>query len=237
MKRFLFISLTALALNACTLSSGDGSQADTAPNVAQADYDAPKYLSKDLAMQDLGGQVKSMALTEYDGDQDGNIVKDSEMDDVEATQYFDFDANGTMTRGFAFGTEDKGVTFVRNAAGEIERTEANFADIGFTKVNTYTYNEDGTVATLKISGYEFEGTYNYTYKDGTLTAASITEAGEGTVYNISNTYKIMETDGHGNWTKRFSTNEVKSMPDDGSGNIQGTETIYRIEVRNIEYYK
>lgn len=237
MKHLFYFLFFVLALTACNSNTSTDSSASSNDTTGQ-DTEATglKFLSADLAMQDLAGQVKSMTNTTYACDDKGNIIKDSQLGDTDVTQYFDFDENGTMTRAFAFSQDDKGMTIKRNSKGQIESVQQHFAEIDFTRTDKFTYNENGRLASLEVSGYESNVKRTYTYANGVLASAKAIEAGEGEVYDMDLTYKIQETDDHGNWTKRMFTCQIKMGPDDGSGTVEDTDTQYGVEVRKIVYY-
>lgn len=237
MKRVIYITIAALSLTSCLKKPAKTTTEQTSTPSAQAeavDFKAPEYLSADLAMQDLGGKVKSMEYTAYACDEKGEIAPNEDGNDQ--SLFFNFDTDGNMTKGFAFDQDDKGPKFFRNDKGQIEHTERMLPNLDFTYVNSFVYNERGNIISEEIKGYEFSGTTTNSYTDGVLTSATAVEAGEGTVYRTTSSFTVIEVDAQGNWTKRLCKSEIESGPDDGSGKYDGHETSYGIEVRKILYY-
>lgn len=241
MKHYIYITLAALALVSCNNKKAKAPQEAPAGVEAQpsatvaVDYKAPEYLSPDLAMQELGGQVRSMVFTALECDPNGNLPEGVEFDPEQAI-FFEYDTNGKFTKGYAFSGEEKGPKMIRDEKGRVIQLERLIAEMNFTYTNKFTYNDDGTLASDEVNGLEHTGKTVNTYTDGVLTSAVATGAGEGMVYKTKSDFKVIEVDGHGNWTKRLSTNVTESGPDDGTGKVTETSTSYGLEIRQITYY-
>ncbi|MCQ2288570.1 MAG: hypothetical protein MJZ74_05675 [Muribaculaceae bacterium] len=249
MKKYLIIALAAIAFTATFTSclkkpqkNTDATATETSAekkvkvSLTPVEYKAPTYLTKDLAMQDLGGQVKRMEYTALECDKDGNMTDDPNGEPI--TVLFIYDINGIMTKGYAQSEQDKGVKLVRDkATGLISQTERMVIELDFTYINKFEYNPDGTIAREEIIGKEFSGTTTNTYKDGVQVEATAVETGDGVTNSVHTTFTVIEVDRKGNWTKRLCTSEYKSVPDDGSAEGTDSGTAYGIECRKIEYYK
>lgn len=236
MKKYFYLSIiAALPLCSCLKKpSNETTSQKQVTTIQEVDYKAPNYLSADLAMQELGGKVKSMEYRVYNCDANGNRIDDADSEE-QAIMFF-FSADGFMTKGFVYDKGEMGPKLIRNDKGQIDHTERMLIEYNFTYINSFEYNSDGTVAGEKIKAPEFECTTTNEYKDGVLVSATARESGEGMVYNTTSTFKVVGVDAHGNWVKRFCTSTVKMGPDDGSGTVTETETNHNIETRKIVYY-
>lgn len=86
----------------------------------------------------------------------------------------------------------------------------------------YTYNENGTVAKYSLAYYDTTEEDEYTYdSDGNLVSKRVEEGGMEAEGPYTENYEIIESDSHGNWTKRTVT----------VGGQKSTET------RQITYYE
>jgi len=238
MKHYIYIALAALALISCNKKKTTPKAEETPIPAVETtvDYKAPEYLSPDLAMQELGGQVRSMVFTALECDAQGNLPEGVGFDPEQGI-YFEYDTNGKFTKGYAFSGDDKGPKMIRDEKGRVVQLERMIAEMNFTYINKFTYNDDGTLASDEVDGLEHKGKTVNTYTDGVLTSAVATGAGEGMTYTTKSTFKVIAVDAHGNWTKRLSTNVTEQGPDDGSGKVTETDTSYGLEMRQITYYK
>lgn len=235
MKKYIYLTTIAtLALTSCLKKESKETSQDQANTIQEVEYKAPQYLSPDLAMQELGGKVKSMEYSVYNCDANGNRI-DDDGSDAQALLFF-FSADGTMTKGFVYEKGEMGPKLIRNDKGQIDHTERMLIEYDFTYINSFEYNTDGTVAGEKIKAPEFSCTTKNEYKEGVLVGATAEERGEGTIYTTTSTFKVLGVDAQGNWVKRFCSSTIQSGPDDGSGTITETGTTHNIETRKIIYY-
>ena len=233
MKQYLIIALSALVLASCNKKPQKQEQtsetAKTETTIQEVEYKAPEFLSPDLAMQDLAGHVKSMEYTVSECDEKGQVLPSEGM-----SLFFFFNEKGSITKGYVSTKEEKGPKFIRNEQGQIKQTERMIAELNFTYINSFTYNPDGTVASEKVNGYEVSSQTTYTYDNGVLVSSIGEETGEGMTYKTRNTFKVLEVDSHGSWTKRMCTSDV-TYTEQGNPNEE-KQTTYAIEERKIEYY-
>ena len=202
------------------------------PTLKGVDFKAPEYLSQDLAMQDLGGRVKSMQNTFYVCNPSGLKVEDEMGDEV---SLFEFDPQGVMTKGFA-STDPKEAQpkLVRNQEGQIEHIEESDPYSGRTIMNSFTFNPNGTISTLSTNGEDFNCDTRYLYTDGVLSKMLSSERGE-VCFDEESVYTVIETDSHGNWTKRFLQINTTFI-NMATGQPEKFETSYGMEERYIVYY-
>ena len=75
------------------------------------------------------------------------------------------------------------------------------------EIDTYTYNEQGQLAQAVYTDDMGKNTETYTYDaEGNLTQmVSLSEDAEEGENTTTTTYRILETDSHGNWTRREAT--------------------------------
>lgn len=235
MKKSLFIAVAALALVSC----GGGSSSSEQEKAKQNEplELAEKFQSADLAMQELQGKVKKMEFYTYTCDENGHNAEAEAPDYEHISLYFFFDEKGVMTKGYTYDETNVGPKLIRNAQGQIERYEHYFSDVKYMFVDKFTYNASGTIATEEVNGYESTSKTVFTYdEDNNLISSKAEQSGEGSVIVSETTYKILEKDDHGNWTRRLNTNRFKEAADDGKGTFSDTVTEYLLEVRNIVYY-
>ncbi len=232
MRQYAILALAALALAACNKKPDkNASKPAVQPKSAieAVPYSAPQYLSADLAMQDLGGQVKSMTYSTAMCDPNGQLISDP---DNEVTIYFDYDQQGNFTRAYALTPDDKGYKITRDDKGRIKQLERHIDELNFTYVDQFTYNDNGTLATEQAQGYDNTSKTTYNYTDGVLTSADVRDEAQGEVYTVHATYKVLSVDNHGNWVKRFTT-YCQTVTSPGIP----ADTAQAMEIRAIEYYK
>lgn len=241
MNKTLLIAVTALALASCTDKKNPASKTEQGEQPAQEatvtlngiDFKAPEYLSPDLAMQDLGGRVKTMDYTAYECNPEGYRYEDAET----ISYNFGFNEQGMLTKGFAMSETDKGVKVTRDKDGHITQTERTLAGAtGIIYTHQYTYNDRGNIATEVEEAKESSTKTTNIYTDGVLTSSKVEAVAEGKKYSTTNTLTILEADAHGNWTKRLCASTIKIGPNDGSGRFDDSQMCYNIEERKIVYY-
>lgn len=235
MKKFLLIALAVITLASCNKkpekADASAQAAPTADNtfvMKQVNYAAPKYRSADLAMQELGGRVKTMDYTAVACTISGDTVFFDNPGEGESI-HFEFGENGQMTRGFMFEGEEKGPELKRNSKGQIERTERLLPEMNYTYVNSFVYNDASNIASEEVQGLNFGGKTINHYNDGVLTSADAEQHGEGIAYTTHSTFKVVDVDNQGNWIKRLCISETKS----NTGEVTNESGI---ELRKIVYY-
>lgn len=239
MKYYHFLAIAALAVASCNGPKESTPQVQTkqespAVSIDTIAFTAPEYLSPDLAMQELGGRVKSMEYTAYECDNNGQMLPEAVRD---WAYIFQYDQNGKYTKAYAMSPTDKGAQVTRDEKGFAVETTRMIANAEATNyVHKYTFTQVGNIATQEDSGDGYSGKTQYSYTDDVLKSSVVDEKGDNMVYHSENTFAVIAVDAHGNWTKRFCTTLFQSGPDDGSGKYTDSETIYSIEERKIVYY-
>ncbi len=238
MKTFLFTLATVLLLASCGNSTAtnqeqgqDSAIAQNAPAPSQA-----KYLSNDLAMQDLYGQVKSVTVKIVDCDSLGNATQENIRYADEGATFFDYDKDGVFTRAYAFDYKKEGYKLVRDHKGRVQQYEEYLEDYDYTFVHKFTYNDQGNILTEDYGTVDGKGSVKNTYAAGIL-ASSYTETNfEGTLCKTKTTYKVLETDKQGNWTRRLRTEDQDVASTEEPDKIVEHSIMYFVEMRTITYY-
>ena len=171
MKKYLiFAALFMLA--ACGQKSATQSQSQDSAQTT----DAPKYLSSDLQLFDLYGNVDSVTFHFH-------------------TDHFD--ANGRICT--------KGVTIERDAEGRIAKYEfgsiESIGDMWF--VEEYKYDENGRVKERVHDCIFYSETAQFSYdEDGHLIHYDAKASAEGEEWERARDFEFLDYDEQGNWTKR-----------------------------------
>ena len=156
----------------------------------------PAEAAPDVRLHDLHGQVKSLHLY-YDET------------NPEWCFHITFSRQGEWltTNGNTPLKEFFNKTLRRDSEGRLTELRHEVEGTCEVENDTYTYNDSGLLATAQFADDMGTNTETYTYDaDGNLTqmvSHSIdTEEGESTT---TTRYRILETDSHGNWTRREAT--------------------------------
>ena len=196
------------------------------------------FLSADLKMHGLKGQVKKASVTEYQSDENGKL------DFERSKSFLTFDENGNWT-----GNEQ--ATFSadnikRDANGRITSLVYHYVvnneeDCGYDYKYAYQYDAGGRLQQMDeqyvgelCGGFE----YNFNY-DNADNVSSFTQNGgdDGVGIDSKTTYTIQETDERGNWTKRLVKEVSTAIEEYGEDQADSTIfTDYLLQIRNIEYY-
>ncbi len=246
MKKILnfAFAISLVSLGACTNSNVNGNSdgadslnsdsAQMTNEIAQNVVDDIKFASPDLALFDLHGQVKTCAYSSNSCDKDGNVKGNY---DLEERNYV-FDNDGFIdvkSKELSWRMNDPKLE--RNDSKQIKKASWYVSDFGCDVYEEYTYNKLGLVATADKTGIENVESIKYEYDADKLVKTVSESAGEGSVFRTVRTYKIMDEDSKGNWTRRFIKEEMEMGNDDGSGKYELLETNYLLEERNIVYYE
>ncbi len=198
--------------------------------------DKNAYLSPDLALNDLKGKVSKVTLKQTGCNPEGKVMTD---DSYWATTVKVFDVDNFLLPD-AKETDWRlpNPRIKRNDKDQIVSVNWLVEDFDCDVSEEYTYNEDGTLKSMKMIGIESCDETTYTYNaDGSLQKSVSLGAGEGTIYRTTTIYRILETDAQGNWTRRLQSQTCEDGPDNGSGEYIGSMEDYILEVREISYYK
>ena len=207
------------------------------------DESSSQWLSSDLQMHCLKGQVKKVSTTIYQSDKNGK--QDFERHKTLLT----FDAQGLWTGNERAKFKASDIT--RDSQGRITKLSFRHVlskeeDYGCDYDYTYTYTPKGMLAKMGeefvgeiCGGFEFVYTYD---DDGNIASYTQSGVGDGVGVEATVTVTIKETDSHGNWTKSLikdgSTTTEEYDGADGQPKLdKNTETDYSLQVRKIEYYE
>ena len=156
----------------------------------------PAEAAPDVRLHDLHGQVKSLHLY-YDET------------NPEWCFHITFSQQGEWltTNGDTPIKEFFNKTLQRDAEGRLTALRHEVEGTCEIEDDTYTYNDQGLLATARFADDMGTNTETYTYDtDGNLTQmvshSMDAEEGESTT---TTRYRILETDSHGNWTRREAT--------------------------------
>ena len=216
MKKLLFCAamFAALMLTAC----GGGNQSangEEQRNAEQPTYDEQqptkqqKFQSADLRFHELQGHVSSV---KYD----------------EVTISFDIDGNQIRTE------DDRFYETTRDDQGRriLYRVKDEYAKGDFWVYIEYRYDGFGDLTECEAEYYEAGSTTRYLYDEKGQLAKTISDwDAEGEEWKEVSTYKILETDSEGNWTKRSVHTEIEYLDWD-----EEVEPEDRVEKRVITYY-
>lgn len=234
MKRLLLVSLAALSvLAACTRAD------KTSPDVRTfgliGDVEDVRYSVTSSAMYD---EVIDPFL-----EQDEVVLSFDELGRVTLDDYgnvYEYDAAGNYD-----GIYSDYIEVVRDASGRLTSfdntsiPEEDFDDfdvMDYCSV-TYEYDAKGRVATETYAGWEWGTTTTYTYDSDKPWPAKISQSSYDEGYNENSdiTFKYLEFDARGNWTKRESTIVTESY-EEGAEDEKETNTQVKQESRSISYW-
>lgn len=241
MKKLLvpILALVLMSVTSCEyFKSGDSGEdgkdsCDTAEVVV-----SDVYCSPDLRLKELKGKVKECAYTMCVCDENGeNMDEDCCVEEF----CYVFDENGMFDfKSPDFNWRLKDPKVKRDAEGRVVEAKWYISDYDSYVSEEFVYDADGSVKICKNSGIESEDGMSYTYdKNGELIKSVSEGAGEGSIFRITMTYKILETDENDNWTVRFVKSLYEYGDDDGSGTYDDDEKSeeYHLQVRNITYWQ
>ncbi len=239
MNNILLPAMVALLFASCgNKTESAGSAVDSADveqvNVGKSEP-AIDFVHPDAQMFDLRGRVKNMVFTTYTCDEDGNP---SDNEGWERYNLY-FKENGEFdTSNPDFQWRLAGIRLKRDSNLHVTSAVWNIPEYSMDIEDTYTYYPNGMVKSCKTGGVESDGHTQYTYEgEYTLVSAVDDSFGEGYVFHVEMAYTILDTDEHGNWTRRLVKNSRKEGPDDGSGVYTDSSIDYELEIRAISYYK
>jgi hypothetical protein len=235
MKRLQLVSLAALSiLAACTRT------AKTSPDVRtfglMGDVEDVRY-----------SVTSSSAVYEDDIDpfleQDEVVLRFDEQGRVTLDDYgnvYEYDAAGNYD-----GIYSDYIEVVRDASGRLKSFDNtsipdeefdDFDVMDYCRV-TYDYDAKGRVATETYAGWEWGTTTTYIYDSDKPWPAKISQRSYDEGYNENSdiTFKYLEFDARGNWTKRESTIVTESY-EEGAEDEKESYTQVKQETRSISYW-
>ena len=230
MNRCFFFLATSVVMCACVSSStsqNDYLNGDTKQQ-CQLPLTNNSFLSSDYRLFDVRGKVSKVDVKTFkcDSSWNGQIEHEKWRDKV-----YTFDKNGDV----CFNSDEK-VKLTRNNKKQLVKMETYIEDFHIYIPSEFVYNDLGFLDTLKESGAERYGEKTFKYDNNSdLILSYKPSVGEGSYYDETCYYKIVERDSLGNWTKRHITSVLRNDCDKDRINCQNSETNYSIEMRVITY--
>lgn len=230
MKRVIFFFATSVVMCACVSSTtGQDDSLNSNTNVqCQPPLTDNTFISSDYRLFDVRGKVSKVVVKTFkcDSSWNGHIEHEKWLD-----KEYNFDKNGDV----CFKSDEK-VKLIRNNKGQLVKMETYMEDFHIYIPNEYVYNDLGLLDTLKESGAESYGEKTFKYDNNSdLISSYKPSVGEGSYYDETCYYKIVERDSLGNWTKRHITSVLRNECDKDRINCQSSEKNYSIETRVITY--
>lgn len=237
----LLISCGKQAAN--TPSSADSTSVADTTSAALTDegkQGGEQFLSPDLQLHCLRGQVKKVSTTIYNSDKDGHRNFESNK------TLLTFDEQGSWT-----GNEQTRFTkanFKRNGKGQLTALHYKYIinkaeDYGYDYEYEYLYNPGGFRIEM---GEDYTGelcgsmTHRYTYnEEGEPTVITVSGVGDGVGLEEKIEITIKERDDHGNWIcalYKDTSTTTEEYGEEGQTDVS-TYTNYSLHIRKIEYYK
>lgn len=229
MKRFIIPMLSTCVMCACrnvATSNNDRESADSLnTEIAES---RGEFATADLAMNSLFGNVNCVYVYYDTADSTGAVTEKIDVPSDTIT----FDANGMITSGVG---SFHGVKYevTRDDNGKIIKAFGKNDDIEETIVYKYKGNllaESRSDAFCELSGAHDS---KYSYDDNGQITKIVTEGNSDEVmYKHVTTYKYIEYDKKGNWTRAFVVSDCTETIDDE----ESTYTTYENVRRKISYY-
>jgi len=242
MKKFFLPLFAAVIFCSCGNTTSKATSDCDSDSIASFEEEGCEgnmnYMHPDTQMNELFGIVKhAKTVSRMAKDFEGNPFDNDDYEDTKSDLYFSRDGEYDLKHdGFSWRMEDPQIK--RDDQYRVATVTWNVPEFGTDVSNEYEYDKRGMVKKLKEGGIESVSETKFKYDDDTnLISAEEESAGEGYVYKITKTYKILAKDDQLNWTKRVIKVDVKSGPDDGSNTYPDSETYYELETREIEYYE
>lgn len=248
MKRISFLTLAAvvaaMTISSCKKQAESGEQNDsTAAKSELAEGEVPdeemegnnNFYSPDLMMDELKGIVTKCTTRSTNCDENG--VPDQDAYWTTITKVYDKD--GMLD----FGSKEMNWRLnnprgERNAKGQLTKVLWYVEDYDTDIYDEYTYNADGTIKSCYSLGIESDDEIKYFYDDNFNLIKTTSEgAGEGSIFRSTMTYRILESDDEGNWTRRVVHQHFEDGEDDGSNKYTNEIYDYTVEERTITYRK
>lgn len=236
----IFFPVIAAVMMACN-SNAANNPIDSEGNASAESSEAPataepqkKFLSPDLAMLNLCGQVKKVTIEKTQCNDYGEPLEGY---DSEEEEIIEFDKNGKIISGSIYGLDIS-----------LEETEINRDSKGrIIKIvqgnTTYEYTWEGnrlyTIDTYwegELTGASTEAlAYN---ADGTLVVKFDESVGDGVESNSRIKWSQSEFDDKGNWTVAYQNYLFCDQEGDGEEGKEFSNQYLQYKVkRTIEYYK
>lgn len=229
MKRLIIPAALCCLLTACGGAKTNNDSANTANTAAEAQEEvkvSDPYTMIDGKAFDLKDNVKKCQTVLYYSDENGNPSSAK----PESDETIEFGPDGKYTKS----TQYEIWKCFRNSDGTIQKHTWYCGDFGYDFVDSLGYNEAGFPVLnrcLDMGSCDYKLTYNDQNELVQKYNTAVYEEGQEGECTV--TYKILDRDSHGNWTKRLLS--IK----DGSREMGEKEYQYelstQVEIRNIEY--
>ena len=154
--------------------------------------------------------------------------------------YYEYDEDGKY-----IGPYSDYIEVTRDASGRLKSFDntsipmddsSDFDVMDYCSV-TYEYDATGRVTTETYAGWEWGTVTTYTYDGDKPWPSKITQQSYDEGYNENSdiTFKYLEFDDRGNWTKRASTIVTESY-EEGAEDEKESYTQEKLETRSISYW-
>ena len=246
--KFQILLLAAVFVSCAKQASNTPSSADStavADSISSAlpiegERGGGLFLSPDLQLHNLRGQVKKVSTTIYDADKNGHRNFESH----KTLLTFDEQGNWTGNEQARFSKSN----CKRNAKGQLTALRYRYIiskaeDYGYDYEYEYFYNPAGFRIEM---GEDYSGelcgsmTHRYAYTEqGDPTTITVSGVGDGVGLEEKIEITIKERDDHGNWIAalyKSTSTTTEEYGDEGQTDVT-TYTNYHLHLRKIEYYK
>lgn len=245
----------AIAVSSCGGGRGGDDAADSDSVSVSASVGEAEVLSPDLAWKELSGPVESVVL--FSSGAGGGQVNTADSLSFDQTgrlgSVCSYIMEGTRRRTLMSavlrydengdGASDNagdGMRLLvgRDGAGRIvryvyERADGGESDGAYSE--QYSYDEQGRVASVTLSGWEFFSRTVYGYDErGRIVRAVVESSGPGYESSERCDYEYVDEDSYGNWTRREVKVRIAERSDE-SEDESVESTADRTERRRIHY--
>lgn len=182
----------------------------------------------DLRLLELKGNVKT--VTTYLTTNVNSKGKRTRQSFRHQGETYEFDVKGVLS---TISDSYNSITFSRDKKGNIvsimipcEKEDGRWNDSGYTK--TYIWDKNGFPVSVEYENC-LGGYYNrkFVYNDSTIVGTVQQNCDEGIEWEVTRTYKVLNTDSQGNWTKRIVV----------ESNSENSDMEFSLEERTITYYE
>lgn len=234
MKKLLIPVALCCALMACggtktnSESAGNNQEQAVASQESSATKSDP-FTMVDGKQFDLKGKVKSCDIYEYNSSKDG----EPQMEELVEERHLEFD-NGD---GFFTKNTDRDFwTPKRNGMGQVRAYTSYIQEYQCDIYDSLFYNEAGFVEKRVFEGIESIGEFTYEYSGDILEKEVLESAGEGECCAMELFYTILDSDDHGNWTRRLVRTDSYDWEDGDEKPSTPDSFGYTVQIRKIVYY-
>ncbi len=230
MKKLFIPAVICCALMACGGAKTNSESADskTDASATEVKTDTKKaedpYTMVDGKIFELKGNVKKCQIFGYYSDENGNPTGTT----PEEETTIEFGADGKLSSHSGYEK------IIRNDKDQLDKLTWYCGDFGCDFVDQYTCNADGFVVKEKmvnLGSRDWE--YELDSNNERAKAASDAQFEEGMEGRAEHSYKVLERDEKGNWTKRLV--KIKEGEKEMGAADYQWENLTWVEIRKIEY--